>query len=95
MTVITAEEGTAQNNLESLKVIIRDLLRTVRDKYGVVAIEPQLTKDHFDDKIRNLRDLCPSHNFQVLLECAAKEILYDIAVCTRLPPPHAILQFSA
>jgi len=83
MAIITAE-GMAQNNLESLKVIIRDLLRTVRDKYGMVAIEPQLTKDHFDDKIRNLRDLCPSHNFQVLLECAAKEILYDIAVCTRL-----------
>lgn len=79
MALITAE-GTAQNNLESLKVIIRDLLRTVRDKYGVVAIEPQLTKDHFDDKIRNLRVLCPSHNFQVLLECAAKEILYDIAI---------------
>lgn len=79
MAPITPDSMTP-NNLESLKGIIRDLLRTVREKYGVVAIEPQLTKDHFDDTIRKLPELCPSHNFQLLLECAAKEILYEITV---------------
>ena len=80
MALITPD-AAAPNKLEALKVIIRDLLRTVREKFGVVAIEPQLTKDHFDDTIGKLPELCPSHNLQGLLECATKEILYDIAVC--------------
>ncbi|KAF8442570.1 THO complex subunit 1 transcription elongation factor-domain-containing protein [Kalaharituber pfeilii] len=73
-------ENTAINALDKLKHIIRSLLQTVREKYGVVAIEPQLTKDHFDGTIRQLPELCPSHDFKVLLECATKSILYDIAI---------------
>lgn len=70
----------ALEHLEKLKSNAWDLLRLVREKYGVIAIEPQLTEDHFDGTIRLLPESCPSHDFKALAECATKEILYEIAV---------------
>lgn len=79
ITPITPK-NMALENLEKLKSSARDLLRLVREKYGVIAIEPQLTENHFDGIIRKLPELCPSHDFKALAESATKEILYEIAV---------------
>lgn len=79
ITPITPD-NMALEHLGKLKSSARDLLRLVREKYGVIAIEPQLTEDHFDGIIRTLPESCPSHDFKTLAECATKELLYEIAV---------------
>ena len=73
-------ETMALNNVDKLKLIIRNLLQTVRETHGIVTIEPQLKTDDFDHSNRGLSGLCPSHDLKVVVECATKSILYEIAV---------------
>lgn len=70
-------------NLDSsqkLKIIIRNLLLDIRDSKGIVDVAPALTENDFDNSIFHLTEHCPSQDFKVLLECATRSILLEIAV---------------